>query len=115
MGTFKQWLLMQELALGSDGVRDNASTQTSQDTAKVAQGWLAEPKNSVDQANLVNTGASNRSKLPKLLFNAGAEAIKQAPPRMGQNTTSNMVANFLQNSFQLPNVIKPPKPGKIGI
>lgn len=103
--SFKNWLL-QEIAMGSDGTRDNQSTQTAQATAKVAQNWLANKKNS-DQQTTIATGQKNPSTLAKNLINAGTQAVDTSPKNLSSQTTAPKVASFLQNQFKLPQVIKP--------
>ena len=43
--SFKKWLYFQEVTLGSDGVRDNASVQTAQNSQKIARAVLGDKIN----------------------------------------------------------------------
>jgi len=43
--SFKKWLSIQEVVLGSDGVRDNQEVQTARASEKVASAALSNPKN----------------------------------------------------------------------
>jgi hypothetical protein len=104
--SFKQWLAIQEIAMGSDGNRDNRSVQTNQAAVEIGQNWLANKRNAPVQANLVQ-GAAHRSTLGKDLLNAGADAMKTAKPGIAGQTTAPLVANFLQTNLGLPKVLRP--------
>jgi len=43
--SFKKWLYFQEVTLGSDGKRDNASVRTAQDSQKIANAVLGNKNN----------------------------------------------------------------------
>ena len=43
--SFKKWLYFQEVTLGSDGVRDNASVQTAQKSLEIARAVLGDKRN----------------------------------------------------------------------
>ncbi len=107
--SFKQWIALQEIAMGSDGQRDNQSVQTAQSTAQVAQNWLADKSSAPQQTSIVN-GLSNRSALAGKLLDAGTSAIQGAPTSMAKKTTAPAVAGFLQQQFKLPNVVKTQSP-----
>lgn len=102
--SFKKWLSLDEIALSSNGQRNNQPTQTVQATAQVAQNWLGQDANVDAQSRLINV--KNRSVLGKQLIGAGADAIEAAPNTVAQRTTAPAVAGFLQTQFKLPNVIK---------
>lgn len=108
--SFKKWFSLDEIMLGSDGMRDNQATQTAQATSQVAQRWLGQDTNASLQAGLIN-GAGNRSTLANKLMNVGADAIEAAPSTVASKTTAPAVAGFVQNQFKLPNVIKTPTTG----
>lgn len=112
MGAFKEWLRLQELSLGSDGIRDNAPTQTNNTTKAVASKWMSNPQNSDFTSNLVTLGQQHPSALNKPLMDAGAQAIKAAGT-VGNQTTAPAVAQFMQTSLKLPQVLPPPKPGAV--
>jgi hypothetical protein len=114
MGSFKNFLRLQEKTLGSDGVRDNAPTQTNQDTQAVADRWLGNPKNVDFTSNLLNIGRTNRSALTKPLLDAGAQAVKFSP-LVAKGTDAPTVANAIQNTLNLPDVLKAPKPTQVRI
>lgn len=112
MGTsFKQWLQMQEIVMGSDGQRDNQTVQTSKAAAAVGQQWLGDKKNAGEQAAMVS-GVGNKSTLGKKLLDAGTHAIGGASNSLAAKTTAPLVANFLQTNLGLPQVLKPMKPGQ---
>jgi hypothetical protein len=108
MGSFKNWLLHNEIVLGSDGMRDNAPAQTAKDTSQVAQKWLADPATAKDQANLTNLGQAHRSALNTPLLKAGSDAIKLAGPTMTAGVDAPAVGFNIQNSLKLPPILKPP-------
>lgn len=113
MGTFKQWLELQEITLGSDGVRDNTPTQTANATQQVAASWMGNPKNSQAQGNLIGVGAKSRSALPKQLMGAAAQAIQTGPRNMVAQTNASQVGKALQASLGLPSVLKTPQPSQV--
>jgi hypothetical protein len=111
--SFKKWFELQEIVLGSDGQRDNQTTQTAQATAQVAQNWLSQKANADLQAQLA-TGTTNHSALGNKLTTAGTDAIGTAPNTIAAKTTAPAVAGFLQKQFGLPKVIKSPTPAGVG-
>lgn len=105
--SFKQWLSLDEIVMGSDGQRDNQLTQTQQATAHVGNKWLADKATADTQANLIS-GSTNRSSLADTLTSVGADAVKKAGTK-GKTTSAPQVAQFVQKQLGLPNVIKPSK------
>ena len=103
---------MQEIKLGSDGMRDNAPAQTAQATQQVAQKWLANPHNADIAGNLMNTGTQHKSALNTSLMDAGARAVKSLPG-VGKETDAANVASAIQTNLGLPPVIKLPKPTQV--
>lgn len=111
--SFKQWLQLQELAVGSDPRRNGTPTQTAQATSQVAQSWLSKPQSAQTQAQLATGAEVPNNKLANTLVDAGAQAVQSASPSLANQTTAPAVANFLQNQFQLPNVVKTPPADQI--
>lgn len=113
MGSFKQWLQVQEITLGSDGRRDNTPTQTAQATQQVAANWMGNPQNSRAQGDLIGRGSQSPSVLPRQLMNAASTAIKTGPKNIVAQTDASQVGMALQNKLGLPSVLKAPSPSQV--
>jgi hypothetical protein len=113
MGHFKQWFLMQELAMGSDGMRDNSPTQTAGATNQVIQTATANPQFSDEFAQLSTIGVANPSRATNLAMDLAARAIKGAPKTIsGQTNAAQVAQGFSANLGLKPNVVKV-NPGKV--
>jgi hypothetical protein len=112
MGRFKNWLAMQEMAIGTSGV-DSQPTQTAQITQQIAQKWMSDQHNADAQARMNAIGMQHKSALGKNLLDAGTNAVKMAGNNLGRQTTAPQVAGAIQNNLGLPTVIKPPKPTQV--
>lgn len=112
MGNFKNWFDIQEKTVGSDGMRDNATTTTAQATQNVANKWLGNPQNSDTTSKLVTMGQNHRSALMQPLMKAGANAMKSSGVQ-AKGTDAPSVAGSIQNSLGLPPVLKLPKVNQV--
>ena len=109
MTCFRDWFLQNEIALGSDGNRDNQVTQTNQATTQVAQKFLASPDSAATQSRVTAPGTNQAAKTRGLL-DAGTQAIQQAPAGLAAKTTAPAVANFIGGQFNVPKVAVPAAP-----
>jgi hypothetical protein len=102
--SFKKWLSLDEVVLGSDGVRDNQEVQTAQGSEKVASSALSDPSN----ADTISTISRSTPKpvAVKAINTIAGNAIRKAGTS-GKSTTTPKVASVIAN-----NVLGRPKAGQ---
>lgn len=113
MGAFKNWLSLQEITMGSDGMRDNTPVQTSQATNQVVQGAMANPKFADDIARLSVLGVSNPSRTTNMGMDLATKAVDFAPRNVASQTNAaNVLRGISTNLGMKPQAIKV-QPGKV--
>lgn len=117
MGHFKQWLLAQEMTVGSDGVRDNTPVATAQATNTVANKFAANPQNSDIMSKISTVGSNHPSALRQPLLDAGAKAVMKSGA-IGKQTSAPAVAAQLGSSLGIKPTkfgFQPPKPAQVNM
>lgn len=105
MDTFKNWMLQEE---SPESQSDGEAEQQQQATQKAANAWMNNPTTSDQQSHIVqnsNKPSVAREKLLKM----GAKAANKAPPSVSNDTSGPMVANHIQKSLGLKDVVPAPK------
>lgn len=100
MTTFKQWL-QNEISLGSDGMRDNATSQTAQATQKVGDLGLSNQKFDDERAQIQQL-AGNPSVARDQLIKVSSDVIDHAPGTIAKNTNGPQVAQYIARQMGMP-------------
>lgn len=104
---FKLWL--NEISLGSDGMRDNQVSQTNQATDQASQAMMQNPKFANHQADWMGM-SGNTSALNKTFLQDVTKSMKSIVPRdIGSKTNAGNVAFNLSQSVPIKglNIPKP--------
>lgn len=98
--SFKKWLAIQEVVLGSDGVRDNQEVQTAKASEKVASAALSNPRNA-DVVSQISRSTPKSVAVKQITTMAG-DAVKGAgtsgKATMAPKVASVMARNILGGS-----------------
>ncbi len=100
METFKNWL-KNEIALGSDGKRDNATVQTAQATQQVGDFGLSNQKfDGMRQATQALLG--NPSVARDQMIKLSSDVIDAAPATQAKLTNGPKVADYMAQQMNMP-------------
>jgi hypothetical protein len=100
MGTFKDWL-HNEIALGSDGMRDNATSQTSQATQIVGDFGLNNQK--FDEPRQAIQGmVGNPSVARDQMIKMSSDVLDLAPATNAKQTNGPLIADYMAKQMGMP-------------
>lgn len=97
--SFKKWLNLQEISVGSDGVRDNAEVRTAQASEKIASKALNNPSNSEEIASI--TSSKVNKSLRDNIMDIAARSTKKSGT-IGKQTNGVKVASSIATSVLGP-------------
>ncbi len=106
---FKAWLQADETVLGSDGMRDNQSTQTNQATDLAADTILKDKAFAPFQSKVTGMGGTPSAQRDQLIDFTTKGLSSTVPKDVSSLTTTPKVAFMLQNKMGLKNVVPKPK------